>query len=172
MLPVTYQLTGAEELAAAFAAAPDLVHQRLNVYMQGATMYLQEEIQERTPTSGHGTLRQSFTSEVRELGDSVVGIVGSPLSYAVPVELGTRPHFPPVDAIEDWVNVKLGITGPDGRQVAYAIARKIAARGTKGAFMVQRGFDASRPELERQAQLLLTAISGDLAGRARSGGPH
>jgi hypothetical protein len=164
MIPVIYQLKGADELAAAFAAAPELVRRRLNVYMNGATMYLQSEIQERTPTSGHGTLRGSFSSEVHELGDSVVGVVGTPLAYAIPVELGTRPHFPPVDAIEDWVNVKLGITGPEGKRVAYAIARKIAARGTKGAFMVQRGFDAARPELERQADLLLVAISGDLAG--------
>lgn len=167
MIPVTYTLKGVDELASAFAAAPDLVRQRLNVFMNGATMYLQAEIQERTPTSGHGTLRGSFTSEVRDLGDSVVGVVGSPLAYAVPVELGTRPHFPPVDAIEDWVNVKLGISGPEGHRVAYAIARKIAARGTKGAFMVKRAFDAAQPELERQAEILLTAIAGDLAGRAR-----
>jgi hypothetical protein len=164
MIPVTYQLKGADELAAAFEAAPELVRRRLNVYLNGATMYLQQEIQERTPTSGHGTLRASFTSEVHDLGDSVVGVVGSPLAYAIPVELGTRPHFPPVDAIEDWVNVKLGITGPEGKRVAYAIARKIAARGTNGALMVRRGFDAAEPELERQAELLLTAIAGDLAG--------
>jgi hypothetical protein len=33
----------------------------------------------------------------------VIGVVGSPLAYALPVEIGTRPHFPPVAAILDWV---------------------------------------------------------------------
>jgi hypothetical protein len=65
----------------------------------------------------------------------------------VPVELGTRPHFPPVDALMDWVKVKLGISSPtEARRVAFLVARKIAARGTQGAFMFRDAFNAGRTE--------------------------
>lgn len=162
MILQTVELTGADALLAAWEHAPDIVRDELTKLMNGATEYLEGEIKERTPAA-HGTLRASFGSEVQNLADGVLGIVGSPLAYAIPVELGTKPHFPPVDAIEDWVNVKLGITGPDAKRVAYAVARKIAARGTKGAFMVENAFHAAQPELERQGKLTLDAIGARLS---------
>lgn len=39
--------------------------------------------------------------------------------------------LPPVDQIEKWVNVKLGITGERGRNVAWAISQKIKKEGTE-----------------------------------------
>jgi hypothetical protein len=42
--------------------------------------------------------------------DNITGKFGSPLNYAACVENGTRPHFPPVSAIIEWVHKK-GITG-------------------------------------------------------------
>lgn len=152
-----WELTGVDELARAWANAPQIAQAQLEQFMEGATLHVQGEVQERTPAA-HGTLKQSITSEVEVLADSVIGVVGTPLSYAIPVELGTRPHFPPVDAIEDWVRVKLGITGPEARGVAFAIARKIAARGTQGAFMFQNAMAAAEPELERQARLMVDEI--------------
>jgi hypothetical protein len=153
----TWELTGADELAAAWDKAPQIAREELTRFMEGATTHLEGEIKERTP-GAHGTLKASFTGSVEQLSDGVLGVVGSPLNYAIPVELGTRPHFPPVDAIQDWVQVKLGITGPEARGVAFAIARKIAKRGTQGAFMVQNAFTASRAELDRQARLMLDAL--------------
>lgn len=55
------------------------------------------------------------------------------------VENGTRPHWPPVDAILRWVEIKPVIPRPDSRgriptpkQLAYLIARKISRVGTQG----------------------------------------
>lgn len=55
------------------------------------------------------------------------------------VERGTRPHWPPLEAIRRWVEVKPVIPRPDSRgrlptpkQLAYLIARKIAREGTEG----------------------------------------
>src|SRR5438552_2309826 len=94
----TMELRGVDELAAAWARAPQMSAAALETYMQGATIYLQGEVQERTPAA-HGTLKQSITSDVEVLAEQVMGVVGTPLQYAIPVELGTRPHFPPVDAL-------------------------------------------------------------------------
>lgn len=55
------------------------------------------------------------------------------------IEEGTEPHWPPVDAIMQWIAVKPVIPRPgsDGRvptqkQLAYLIGRKIAEEGTEG----------------------------------------
>ena len=54
------------------------------------------------------------------------------------LENGTKPHFPPIDAIEKWVRVKRLIpsaTGgrkvPSTRQLAFLICREISIHGTK-----------------------------------------
>lgn len=70
----------------------------------------------------------SSTISVRPEGDTVV--VGSPMTYAPAIEYGSAPHMPPVDAIEGWVQRKLGIPAPESRSVAWAIAKNIARDGT------------------------------------------
>ena len=54
------------------------------------------------------------------------------------IENGTKPHWPPVDAIKKWVSVKKILprplkTGklPTENQLAFLIARKISKVGTK-----------------------------------------
>lgn len=58
--------------------------------------------------------------------------------YAMYVDKGTKPHFPPVDKIKEWIEVKPVIPRPmsNGRlpsteQLAFLIARKISKVGTK-----------------------------------------
>lgn len=52
--------------------------------------------------------------------------------YALPLEEGSRPHFPPLKALEGWAerhNIPV-----------FLVARKIAREGTKGRFMWRDGF--------------------------------
>lgn len=56
------------------------------------------------------------------------------------VEYNTRPHWPPVSAILEWVKVKPDIPRPGAddstptqKQLAYLIGRKIAREGTTGS---------------------------------------
>jgi hypothetical protein len=166
VIPASWEVAGSAQLAAAWEREPEITRQRFEQFMHGATLYVEGEIKERTPHA-FGTLRESFSSQVTSAADNVIGVVGSPLNYAVPVELGTKPHFPPVAAIQEWVEQKMALRGPEARSVAYLIARKIAVRGTKGAFMVQHAFEAAKPELERQAQATLQAIVDELAKAGR-----
>src|SRR5262245_41824789 len=75
-------------------------------------------------------LKQSDTYATGELYDSIItevtarGLaiyVGSTSHYAPYVEFGTRPHFPPLDAIRRWCNLR-GIP----ESAAFPIAKKIA----------------------------------------------
>lgn len=53
------------------------------------------------------------------------------------VENGTRPHFPPVSAIEKWITAKRIIPRayngkvPTTKQLAYVISRSIGQKGTQ-----------------------------------------
>lgn len=38
--------------------------------------------------------------------------------------------LPPINAIEQWVNIKLGLSGQEARNMAWAVAKKIQREGT------------------------------------------
>lgn len=141
-------LEGFREIQALLERAPDLTLQALHRATVKATHFLEGQVKERTPTGDLGALRESIFSETRisnGLGVTpvgVIGVVGTPLNYAIPVELGTRPHFPwdkerneLPRSLVDWVHAKLGKTGKEAEETAWLVARAISKRGTKGAFM-------------------------------------
>lgn len=130
------------KLKAQYASSPDVVVQELSAAMTEADLLIEREVKERTPKA-HGLLRESVIGVESINGLHVEGFVSSPLAYAVSVELGTKPHFPPIDALVDWVKVRFGVQSDKvARGIAFMIGRKIAVRGTKGAFMFERTFQA------------------------------
>lgn len=86
------------------------------------------------------------------------------------VEFGTKPHFPPVNKLREWVLVKPVIPRPNKlgkvpteNQLAYLIGRKIAEEGTKGRFDLTNAVQ----EINRQfARKLEDAIAQDLQDTA------
>lgn len=148
--PLTWRidLTDITDFAAALSRHPEQVSNEIRKMMQISLDTLEQTIAGNTPVN-NGLLRGSLTNRMQgHPATWLVGEVFSPLIYAEPVEHGRKPgKMPPVDAIELWVIRKLGISDPnESRQVAFAIARKIAKYGTAGAGMFQKGFDqASGP---------------------------
>lgn len=133
---------------AALAAAPDVLAQELTRAVLTGQMLLERETKERTPTAS-GLLRDSIGAQPVELsGVAVTGVVGTASMYAEAVELGTRPHMPPLAPLTEWVRRKLGLRGDDALAVARAIQRKIRARGTTGAAMFEKALQATAPQLE------------------------
>ena len=94
-------------------------------------------VRERTPVDT-GRLRNSVTHEVDSSGQRAR--VGTNVSYARAVEFGTRPHWPPLGALQPWAR-RHGF--PSGQRGAWLVARTIAARGTRGAHMFREGLGAS-----------------------------
>lgn len=141
---------GLRELQAAMQRAPKMVVQELERATVEADMLLAREVSERMPKGAHGLLKQSLFHEeqVEEFG--VKGLVGTPMSYAVPVELGTKPHMPPIEPLIDWVKEQLGIRSEKAaRGVAFAIAIKISRRGTTGQFPFQLTFLHQQDQVQR-----------------------
>ena len=159
--PTRYTITfDSARAMRALEVAPDILIEELVPSVVEAQLLLEREIRELTPTSGAGTLRDSIGALPVEISaTSVRGEVGTALSYAQPVETGSKPHMPPVEPIAEWVRRKLGIKDEaEAKSIAFGIARKIAKSGSKGAFMFREGLAAS------QAQIL--EILGDGVERA------
>lgn len=163
---VRVEAFGVERVAAMFQAAPQIAADELLTAMTEVDLHLQREVADRTPTA-HGTLRSSIFSEERIQGDGVLGVVASPPAYAQYVELGTKPHFPPIEPLMDWVRVKFALSDEDEiRSAAFRVARAISLRGTLGVGMFNRAFAANKAQVERrfQAAVERTARRMDDAG--------
>lgn len=88
------------------------------------------------------------------------------------VEDDTKPHWPPVSAILEWIRVKPVIPRPDSRdripkpeQLAYLIGRKISREGTEGSHdLALSATDCNR----KYEQLIAEALAKDLGAGFRS----
>jgi hypothetical protein len=154
-----------KDLQAALARAPQVAREELETAVTEADLLLAREVQERMPTA-HGTLRASVFHREEVSDSGVIGLVSTPLNYAVPVELGTKPHFPPVEALIDWVRVKLGVTSEKmARGVAFLVARKISVRGTAA----QRPFGLTFQAEEAQVRAIFDRAAARIAARLAGG---
>lgn len=159
-------MTDVARLAAAMRQAPDIVQDELRQFVTTAVNHLQAEVQDRTPIT-HGTLRVSILGDVHALdGLGVEGVVRTSLAYALPVELGTKPHMPPVAPLVAWAEQKLGVKGKEAERAGWAIARKISRTGTKGYFMFANAFEANEAQIVRGFGVAVDRIEQRIAGAA------
>lgn len=113
-------------------------------------------------------LRKSITYNVRVFGTFVVVKVFSPLNYAIYAHEGRRPgRFPPLEPIQRWVRMKRlsgrytvasrrrigGVARQwnEDRAAAFAIARAIAKRGTKGVKFFDMALRQALPKIEEMS---------------------
>ncbi len=149
-MKIQIDLQGWNELEAAWQRAPDIVREELTAATWEAELLFEGEVKDLTPTGATDLLRASIAAQPPQaLADQVIGVVGTALDYALPVELGSKPHFPPVEALEDWVKKRLGVPDKDAHRVAFLVARKIAAHGTPAVGMFHRGFNKARGDAVR-----------------------
>ena len=117
---------------------------------------LEGQVKQRTPTDT-GVLRASVFSELRITGQSLEEIISSPLVYGTPVEFGSKPHFPPPDALKAWARRKLG-----DEKLAFVVARAIAKRGTKPNNMFQDAWDANVGQVQQMLDNIGVHVSEEL----------
>lgn len=122
--------------------------------MMASVLDMESQVAQRTPVgvgnSAQGHLRASIYSRIRGTATGIRGEVGTPAVHGLPVEEGTKPHWPPRGALADWVRLKLGVDPDDVPSVEFLIRRKIARRGTDGVHMFEEGYEASKPFIEGQ----------------------
>lgn len=141
-------------LAALWKRAPEIMTEEMLVSIVQYNDLVWGQLREQLPRGAGGLngagIVGSVTSEIEQLSDNVIGVVGTDLPYAEYVELGTAPHFPPIQPLEDWVQAKLGIDDEqERRSVAFLIARKIAVKGTKADGTWSRVAEATAGDGER-----------------------
>ena len=157
-------------LAEAWKRAPRIVAEEMTKAVTEGTLLAEREVKERTPGGATGSLRSSISARpARVLRDNVIGEVSTSIGHAVPVELGTKPHYPPVAPLADWAVSKLGVSHQEAQGVAHAIVRKIAREGTQGAHMFEEGFKAVRPQVLKLLERAGARIVARLAAAGRRG---
>lgn len=150
-MQIHVDVRNAAQITAAFANAPAMVLDELATAMNSAVAYLARESAENTPTAA-GTLRSGWITSVDVLAaaDQVVGRVTNPLPYALPVELGTKPHFPPLAPLINWVEQKLHLAGPEAESAARGIQRKIGRYGSPGMGMAHYALADGRATVQAE----------------------
>lgn len=84
------------------------------------------------------------------------------------LELGTRPHFPPIDVIEKWITVKRIVPSninskvPSTRQLAYMICRDISIHGTKPTKLLQKTINESDDLIQQLIDVITKQLEQEI----------
>lgn len=145
-------------------AAAKIVHEEMTAAMHAATIDVVGGVSPLVPVNlGH--LRGSLQSEVSGTPVSITGRVFFVSPYALPVENGTRPHWPPVGPLRLWAQRRFSVSGSEAASIAFLVARKISRVGTKGVHMMERGWNAVRGTVSGRFDTALARIASRLGGR-------
>jgi HK97 gp10 family phage protein len=118
----SFRVEGLDEFRRALRRFPKVAKRGAKRGMKRGVLRVQRSARQSAPVDT-GRLRASIAYVVRVLANGVRGIVGSAVEYAPFVEFGTRPHWPPIAALETWAR-RHGTS-------AFVVARAIAQRGTE-----------------------------------------
>lgn len=118
---ITITIQGLDKLVDRFPKYTEKLKDELDGALKTSIMIVEAESKKNAPKDT-GKLMRSHKVEFGYLKASLIPMA----EYAECVHEGTRPHFPPIEPIENWARRKLGKTG-----LGYVIARKIAQKGTK-----------------------------------------
>lgn len=147
--------------------ARQIVREETLGLVEASTQVFRSEIVPLTPVGATGALRAGVQTDVVGDGVNVVGRVFDPVGYAVPVEAGARPHFPPVEPLQLWVRRVLGISDEkEVRSVAFLVARAISKRGTKARDMFKGGAEAGAAKVTALSERANARIAARLMGKA------
>lgn len=162
---VSITTRGMDSIQRGFAAAPKETLRLLLAAMKQATMLVEREVKERMPRGATGLTAASISSDAYSTPAGVLGVVGSSQASAVFVELGTKPHMPPVAALVPWVQAVLGVNAKDAPGVAFLIARKIAVKGTEAQHPFENTMIATQSQVIGMFETAADQIATMLAGR-------
>lgn len=153
--------TGLARLAARYRNAGPVVEAELRGAMGRALLAVQRAAMKNAPVDT-GTLRRSLTTEVRPLGTSLRGAVGTNVPYARAVEEGAPPgRWVPEGELRGWMRRK----GIDA-SLEFVIRRAIHRRGTRAQPFLRPAFVGLQPRIRREFALVPRRVLARLNGRA------
>ena len=146
-----------DTLHKALTQFPKLAKQEIRATMHAVTGLLTGEVVDRTPVrTSH--LRGSIHPFVQDIPGGMLGIVGTSVNYAIPVELGTKPH---------------DIRPRNGKALAFmfrgakVVLGGVHHPGTTGSFMFTNALRDNKAEIERQFASMVQRLTDRLAGAAK-----
>lgn len=115
----------------------------LNEYRQMVVSLYRDKLIENDHVASHALIDN--INYIIKKGDKEVEVDLRLRDYWKYVENDTKPHFPPINTILEWVKVKPVLPSktydgklPTQKQLAFLIARKIDEKGTKGSHDLQQ----------------------------------
>lgn len=152
MPDIRVQIEGLKELTDKMAD-PAFIAGPLHDFLERSASTVELNAKLRAPgDTGH--LKASITHEVKE----TQAIIEAGVHYAPYVEFGTRPHWPPLAALQPWAQ-RHGF--PPGRAGAFLVARAIAKRGTKAREYMQQGLQDSLSAINSYLRMMAAEIEKD-----------
>lgn len=152
---VGIKIEGLAELEGRFRDAPGVVESEIKRAMNRSVQRVLADVKRETPVDT-GRLRSSITGRTEGSGAEIRGIVGTNVKYAAYVEFGTRPHWPPIKALEVWAR-RHGTT-------AYQVALGIARHGTRAREMFRKGLESNvewiKGEFEEVGERIARRLTG------------
>lgn len=109
--------------------------------MRESTVFLAGDVKPETPFA-FGILRNSILPHTLVSNGDVMGFVTTPVTYAQPVEEGSRPHWAPIEPLKLWAKRKLG-----DESIAFRVQRAIARHGTRAHKMFERTFQKDKDKV-------------------------
>lgn len=100
-----------------------------------------------------GDLLNTVSFEVEQNGESFEVSLNL-MEYWKYIEYGTRPHYPPIQALINWIQVKPILPRDnkitDVRNLAYAIQNKIGRYGTEGSHNLEDVLNSNQNDIWMQ----------------------
>lgn len=150
----TIQVKGLEELSQNLGKSVDVLNKQVNEALDNSVTLIQKRARRNAPVF-QGELKRSIRKKVRS--NISRGEVEAFAKHAPYVESGTKPHFPPVAALERWGKIKLGKPG-----LGFVIARKIARKGTKAQPYMEPAVEESLSDVERFFKVVSDKVTAEI----------
>lgn len=151
---IRVKIKGQRELTRKLAEARRAVIGAVEGALVKAGLLIERDAKRLCPVDT-GRLRASISYRLISAGTEVLAVeVGTNVQYAPYVEFGTRPHFPPPEALKRWAKLHGMKPGAE-----FAIARKIAVEGTPPKPFLFPALNANKSKIER---LVIEAVRREL----------
>lgn len=144
---LSVKIEGLDRIQKAFNKAPDIVQEEMNVAIKKSIFTLLNSSRRHAPVD-RGFLRGAGMKTTLE---RLKGTLENVSPYAKFIHDGTKPHWPPLEAITGWAN-RHGIP-------PFLVARSIANKGTKGRPFFTEAIEESEREVNGYFKFALRLIT-------------
>lgn len=149
-MSVVVEITGLDKLQAKMEKYPAISEKYINMAIARALNRIFGEEKRQAPVFT-GNMRDNWKIDIGRFE----GKFSSNVPYSMAVHEGTRPHMPPVSALEAW-SKKKGLN-------PWAVAKNIAKFGTKANPFLKRAVEAQKDQINGEFKTALENITNEIS---------